>query len=257
MDEKKRFDLVLRMGETLLANGGEIFRTSELMSTAAEKFGLEQFHTFIIANGIFASSLVDGRMYSCHIKYIPLHSICLDRVEALNDLSRQIGAGVLSAEAAEGELDRICALPMAPPWARILASGVGGGTFCVLFGGSLLDGWFSFLAGLLLYCFFEASDARFPLKKVMKNLLGSALVTLFCCAVYRLGWGSLDHMVIGAIFPLVPGVQLVTSVRNFMENDYLAGLIRLTDAILVAGCIAVGVGSVMIGWSTLLGGILL
>ena len=54
-----------------------------------------------------------------------------------------------------------------------------------------------------------------------------------------------------------PGVALTIAVRNFMENDYIAGLVRLTDAVLVAGCIAVGVGSVLTVWNHVLGGIAL
>ena len=64
-------------------------------------------------------------------------------------------------------------------------------------------------------------------------------------------------MIVGAIFPLVPGVALTIAIRNFMENDYIAGLVRLTDAVLVAGCIAVGVGSVITIWNSLFGGIAL
>lgn len=256
MNQKERFDLVLRLGETLLANGGEIFRTNELMQAAAAQFGLEQFSTFTIANGIFVSALVNGEQYSCQVRHVPLNPIHLGRVEAMNDLSRRIASGQLTPEEAGEQLERVRAIRGAQSGAQIFASGVGSGCFCFLFGGTWFDSAMAFLAGCLLYAFILMVCGRFHIRKVMTNVLSAALVTLLCCVLYRVGLGQqLDKMIIGSIFPLVPGVPLATSVRNFMENDYIAGLVRLTDAVLVAGCIAVGVGSVMVVWSALLGGI--
>ena len=49
-----------------------------------------------------------------------------------------------------------------------------------------------------------------------------------------------DKVVIGAIMPLVPGIALTTSIRDFY-GDYLSGTIHLIDALLTALCIAVGI----------------
>ena len=256
--EKEIFDLVLLLGETMLSSGGEIFRTNELMSGAARQFGLRQCSVFTIANGIFLSAVVEGEHYSCQVRHIPLHSIHLAQVEAMNDLSRRIAAGALTPEEAYREVLRIRDIQGAGPLAQTLASGVGAGCFCLLFGGCLRNCAMAFLAGLLLYAFLLGVCSRFSVRKVMSNILSSALVTLFCCLMFRLGVGPhLDKMIIGSIFPLVPGVALTIAVRNFMENDYIAGLVRLTDAVLVAGCIAVGVGSVLTVWNHVLGGIAL
>ncbi len=250
--------MVVLLGETLLANGGEIFRTNELMRVAAERFGLEQFNAFTIANGIFVSALVNGEQYSCQVRHVPLNPIHLGRVEALNELSRHIAAGTVTPEQAREGVERIRTIRGARTGSQVFASGVGSACFCILFGGSWPDAIAAFGAGLLLYLFILFVCDRLHIRKVMTNVLSAALVTLFCCAVFRLGLGpNLDKMIIGAIFPLVPGVALANAVRNFMENDYIAGLVRLTDAVLVAGCIAVGVGSVLLSWNALLGGIML
>ncbi len=258
MTQKELFDLVLLLGETMLSNGGEIFRTKELMAWAARQFGLRECSVFTIANGIFVSAVVEGELYSCQVRYVPLTPIHLARVEAMNDLSRRIADGALTPEEAREEVRRIRAIKGAGPLALTLASGMGAGGFGFLFGGNLRDCAMAFLAGLLLYLFILRVCDRFRIRKVMTNILSSALVTLFCCAAMQLGLGDhLDKMIVGAIFPLVPGVALTIAIRNFMENDYIAGLVRLTDAVLVAGCIAVGVGSVITIWNSLFGGIAL
>ena len=43
---------------------------------------------------------------------------------------------------------------------------------------------------------------------------------------------------------------------EFLENDYLSGLIRFVDAFLTAGCIAIGVGVALRFWMFAMGGIL-
>ncbi|WP_243152284.1 threonine/serine exporter family protein [Pseudoflavonifractor sp. 524-17] len=257
MNERELFDLVLLLGETMLSSGGEIFRTNELMGGAARAFGLRQCSVFTIANGIFLSAVVDGEHYSCQVRHIPLTPIRLSRVEAMNDLSRRIAGGLLTPQEARAEVLAIRASKGTGPLALTLASAAGAGCFCFLFGGRLIDCVVAFLAGLLLSLFQLGFCRRFSIRKVMSNILSSALVTLICCTAFRLGLGQLDKMIIGSIFPLVPGVALTIAVRNFMENDYIAGLVRLTDALLVASCIAVGVGSVITVWSRLLGGIAL
>ena len=256
--EKETFDLVLQLGETMLSAGGEIFRTNAIMDCAARRFGLSECSVFTIANGIFVSAVVDGVHHSCQVRHIPLSPLQLDRVEAMNDLSRRIEAGKVDAQQAREELTRIRALSGPGPLLQILASGVGSASFCFLFGGIWKDCAVALCAGLLLYVFLLFFCQPFHIGRVMSNILSSAVVTLLCCAAFQLGLGPhLDRMIIGAIFPLVPGVPLAISVRNFMENDYLAGLVRLTDAVLTAGCIAIGVGCVMITWNIFWGGVAL
>ena len=53
------------------------------------------------------------------------------------------------------------------------------------------------------------------------------------------------------------GVALTTSIRDFFHGDYLSGAIRMLDAVLVGGCIAMGVGVVVKVLSLLTGGALL
>ena len=65
---------------------------------------------------------------------------------------------------------------------------------------------------------------------------------------------SLDKIIIGSIIRLVPGVALTTSIRDFLNGDYLSGTIRIIDAFLVGGCIAIGVGAVVMTYISLTGG---
>ena len=96
------------------------------------------------------------------------------------------------------------------------------------------------------------------LSKFLTNLSASALVALVGGVLFLLGLGhNMDKVIIGSIIRLVPGMALTTSIRDFFHGDYLSGAIRMLDAVLVGGCIAVGVGVVVRLLSLLTGGALL
>jgi uncharacterized membrane protein YjjB (DUF3815 family) len=60
--------------------------------------------------------------------------------------------------------------------------------------------------------------------------------------MYKLGLGThLSNMIIGAVVPLIPGVPFTNGIRDIANEDYIAGITRLLDALLVFFCIAMGV----------------
>lgn len=77
----------------------------------------------------------------------------LNRVAAVNQLSREIEEGRYSpAEAAE-RLNAIRQMPGKTKTMQILASGCGSAAFCYLFGGSSGDSAAAFAAGVALYAY--------------------------------------------------------------------------------------------------------
>lgn len=252
--ELQKFRLVTRLGELILLSGGEIFRAEEAMRYAAAAYGLQEFHAYVIANGIFASCETDGKLSACRILSVPLRSVVMNRVEALNALSRRISAGSCPPEEAEAELERIAHMPAVSPGKKLIAAAIAAGSFSCLVGGSLPDGLCAAAAGFLLECFLHYGAPRLRLSKIMSNIAGAALTAFICSLMHVLGLGQgLDRMIIGPLFLLTPGVPLTNAIRNFMENDYLSGLLRLMDALLVAGSIAVGVGFSLLLWQQLSG----
>ncbi len=253
----EKFRLVTRLGETILKNGGEIFRADEAMRYAARAYGLEDFHSYVVANGIFSSYCTKQGVYSCRILNTPLSPIVLCKVEALNDLSRKISAGLYPLEKAKEELERIENMHTLGNGVKTLAAAIGAGCFSILFLGSFEDGLGAFLAGLSLEAFLLYIIPAFHLPKIMINIASAMTASFVCCLLYSAGIGdNLDLMMIGPVFILSPGVLITNAIRNLLENDYLTGLLRMMDAFLVAGSIAIGVGVSMQIWQSLTGKIL-
>ena len=250
-------ELAFRMGETLLENGAEISRVQETMERIAQAYHVEAFNVYVLTNAIFASGVEDGIQHSVKMQYIPSTSTHLGRISAVNQLSREIVQGDRQEAEAFALLEEIRVLPYSRLPAAVLCCAVGSASFSYLFGGSWVDAAVAFFCGIALELFMSFASHR-KMSKFLSNLSASALVTLCGCAMFLLGFGdNMDKIIIGSIIRLVPGVALTTSIRDFFHGDYLSGAIRMLDAFLVGGCIAVGVGFVVRAVSTLTGGALL
>lgn len=270
---RRALELVTRIGEVLLKNGGEIFRVQQTMQLVAKAYGIPGFQVYVLANGLFVSMQEEGRtitrpvesgdaagrehlfgqehlasqaLLASQVRYVPLSSVHLGRVAAVNNLSREIVAQKYTVEEASRKIEQIDKLPFTSNAVQTLMSGLGAGAFCILFGGSLLDSAAAFLSGLVLWIFVLFLTAR-GANKIMVNILASALVTAMGVLFFHLfSFGdSMDMIVIGSIVPLLPGVPLTNSIRDYLNGDYLSGTIRMIDAVLVACCIALGVGIVL------------
>ena len=235
-DNQKTLDLAYEAGSILLENGAEISRVEETMKRIASHYGVEDESFFVLSNGIMAT----GKDYA-RSKFIPIKGASLDKVVAVNQLSREVEQGECSLEQLEQRLKAIRAMKAKPAWEQILASAVGSAAFCIIFGGGFMDCLASFVAGLVLwiYMLFVVSKR---LSRIVGTASGGLLATLICFGMYRLGLGEhLSNMIIGAIIPLIPGVAFTNGIRDMANEDYLAGTTRLLDAMLSFFCISLGV----------------
>ncbi|MGN0779937.1 MAG: threonine/serine exporter family protein [Aristaeellaceae bacterium] len=259
-DDREVLETAMEAGHILLENGAEIFRVEETMERIAAHYGVMRKEFFVLSNGIFTTGDCmpgqRGGQYA-RVQHIPVKSAQLDRVVAVNQLSREIEAGKYTLAQTRQRLQEIRQMPGEPPIVQILASGVGSGCFCCLFGGGLWDCAAAFVAGFLLYVFMLWAG-RQHMSKIVANLLGGGMVTLICILLYHLGLGQdMSHMIIGSIIPLVPGVAFTNGIRDIADGDYISGAVRLLDAILVFLCIAIGVGVMFTLYQRVAGGVLL
>lgn len=256
-DRREALDVAALAGDILLASGAEIFRVEETIFRIARAYGVESSDAFVLSSGIFLTAGSEREQDFARVRHIPLSAARLDRVTAVNQLSREIVEGKHTPAQARERLIQIQKMPPKPKSHQVLASGVGSACFCFLFGGDPVDSLATFAAGIVLYLYLLYL-ARGRLSKIAANISGGALVTLFGILLYQCGIGHhLGEMIIGSIIPLVPGVAFTTAIRDIADEDYIAGAVRMLDALLVTFCIAMGVGLVMMGWHHFAGGWLL
>ncbi|MEG2699993.1 MAG: threonine/serine exporter family protein [Hungatella sp.] len=249
--------VAMQAGHILLENGAEIFRVEETISRICRYYGITSHNVFTLSNGIFVTGGSTQEQYFAEVQHIPVSSSHLDRVAAVNQLSREIEDGRYTIEEVEACLERIRMMPGKTKKAQVIAAGIGSAAFCYLYGGSFYDSAAAFLAGLALYVF-VLQVSKPHLSKIVGSIMGGAFATLACVILYYLGIGQhLNQMTIGAIIPLVPGVAFTNAIRDIADENYISGSVRMLDALLVFFCIAMGVGLVFTVFHRITGGIML
>lgn len=250
-DSERILELALSAGHILLENGAEIFRVEETIDRICHHYNLQSGNAFVLSNGIFMTAGNRKENFFAKVQHIPVSGTHLDKVAAVNQLSREIENGNYTLEEAEQQLELIRQMPPKRKWVQILASGLGSASFCYLFGGGFVDSMTAFVSGLLLYIYVLQISVH--LSKIVGNILGGALVTLFCSVMYRSGIGDqLNCMIIGSIMPLIPGVAFTNAIREMADSDYISGGVRMMDALLgfISIAIGVGMGTAFLNWLT-------
>ncbi|MBQ5993422.1 MAG: threonine/serine exporter family protein [Bacteroidales bacterium] len=237
MDEQNKImELAYEAGAILLENGAEISRVDETMRRIAGYYGVDDENFFVLSNGIMATAKGFART-----KFIPIKGASLDKVVAVNQLSREVSEGKCDLEQLESRLKAIRAMRPKPAWEQIAASAFGSAAFCIIFGGGFADSIAAFVAGLVLWVYMLFVGYR-HLSRIAGAITGGLLATLLCGVMFRLGLGThLSNMIIGAIIPLIPGVPFTNGIRDLAHEDYIAGVTRLLDALLTFFCISMGV----------------
>ena len=243
-------DVASVAGHILLENGAEISRVEDIMGRIANYYGVDTGNFFVLSNGIFTTGgagkveKAGGQASTyANVEFIPIRPIQLQKVVEVNQLSYDIAAGKYSLQQARKRLETIRSAPPKPMWEQVLGSAFGASGFCAVFGGGWLDCAAAFTVGLLLYVFIFLVSGRY-MSRIVAGICNAVVTCLLCVCCYRIGFGnSLSNIIIGAIMPLIPGVPFVNGVRDLANADYLAGLTRLTDAMLGFFCIAIGVSA--------------
>lgn len=240
---QKILKLAVSIGETMLKSGGEIYRVQETVGRILEAYGIEDYHVFVVSNGIFATVHEEYEDRGSMVRNVPLGRTDLGRIQELNQLSREICAHTCTVEEAQERLLQCQNRKSLCWWKKLLAGAMGCAAFCYLYGGRWAESLVAFFMGILLGIFLQAT-ARGRASKFIVNIIGSAIVTAASFGLAALGLPFMqDKVVIGAIMLLVPGVVLTTAIRELFNGDYLSGCIHLADALMTATCIAVGVGA--------------
>lgn len=256
-EEKWRImEIAMRAGHILLENGAEISRVEETIDRICHHYGIQSGNSFVLSNGIFTTMGNGKEEFFAKVQHIPVGSAHLNRVAAVNQLSREIEEGKYSIDEVEACLTDIENMPGKRGFIQVAAAAVGSGTFCYLFGGDLADCLAACLAGFFLYIYILKTGAR--LSKLVESILGGALVTFLCLIFYHLKLGHhISSMIIGSVIPMVPGVAFTNAIRDIADGDYIAGSVRMLDAMLVFIGIALGVGMMFTVYGRVTGGILL
>ena len=121
---KEILTLAVELADTMLRSGAEIYRVEDSVIHILEAYGVEDFDVYVLSNGIFASANENREDACSMIRHVPMASIHLRRVSALNQLTRDICDHKCTIEEANTRLQECRQLPTYSRAVSLLSCGL-------------------------------------------------------------------------------------------------------------------------------------
>ena len=236
---------LLNMGEALLASGAEIYRAEDTLSRMGHAYGAVSMNVFVITSSIVITMELPGGETLTQTRRIrTANTNDFSRLDKINELSREFCREPFPVEELQRRLRQIMREPVSQK--ELLAGSVlAAAAFAVFFGGNVRDGLAAAGGGLLIWAL-QAYVAPICMNDSVYTFIASFVMSLLVCAAGRIFPGlHVDQVMIGDIMLLIPGIMMTNAIRDFLLGDTISGALRLSQALLQAGILALGVISAL------------
>ncbi|WP_228098442.1 MULTISPECIES: threonine/serine exporter ThrE family protein [unclassified Gemella] len=231
-----------KIARLMMAYGAEVYRVEDTIYRILgaykniETVNVLINYNFVIITFIYCESNMTA------MRRVTLGDKNLEKISLMNDLSRKIVSGEQTdIEQAFSKLEEIRNTKPYSDITVVLALMISAPFFAVMFGGTFKDAIYSCTI-MAIQGYFLIYATRFKVMFYLSNFLGAFLATVLT------GWADnffdIQHpgsIIIVGLMPLVPGVQVTNSVRDFMAGDYMSGIVGVMSATFIASAIALGV----------------
>lgn len=236
---------ILDAGELLLTAGAEVARVEDTIRRMAHAYGFARADVLTItASMVVTAQTAEGEVFT-QTRRILRRETDMRRIEAINALSREVCRSPLPLEALHARIETIRSMPEDSKWRLPVAYLLIAGSFAVFFGGTWRDGIAAMLCSMVLYAVGRVG-ARISLQPIVLTVISAAVMCLAALITVKMGLGQgLDYIIIGNIMLLIPGIALVTSLRDMIVGDTISGLLGACEALLRAIAIAAGCALVL------------
>ncbi|MBP3388628.1 MAG: threonine/serine exporter family protein [Clostridia bacterium] len=244
MQEEKLLDthirLALDIGMRMLTCGAQISRVEDSIERICTAFGAVETHVFSVTSGIIVTAFDTEGQSATQLRRVRSEKFDLTRLEHLNQLSRDICAGRITADEVPDTLARIDASRSYPLWALILAYAGISATLSVFFGANGWDAAAAAITGVVL-CLLERLLHTLRMDRVFTTFLLSLLAGLCNVALVKVGLGAhYDAISIGNIMLLIPGIAMTNAIHDMFVGDMLSGVSRFFQSLVIAVIVTFG-----------------
>ena len=235
-DAAYKLEILCLAAQIVLENGGETYRVEETAQRMAKGFGLHALNIAAFPTSIFVES--DG---VSRLRRISRRGTDLVKLTQVNDVSRRVERGEMTAQAA-GDLLRAISAGKGPTQAtQIVACGIAAGSFSLLFGGGVGTFIVAFLIGMLAQVV-QPAFAHMEMSAFFGNFAAGVIIAVLAESVGRIvPYGSVNATIIGSIMPWLSGLAMTNAVRDTMYGDLVSGMTRAVEGLLMASFTALGV----------------
>ncbi len=236
--------VLLDVGAALMSSGASTHRTRLTLERLAAGLGFK-IELLITQRALMMTVIdKDQEHFFSRLKRTSPHRINFKMVSGISRMSWRVLEQNLSINDIAGELKRLKSLPNYLLWIELGSVGLAGAAFCHIFGGGFIEMIVAFTATFLgLFVRHQAVRKKFNL--YVSIYFASLTASLIAGLAEYYHFGSHPEAAFStAVLFLVPGVPLINSVTDMMDGNIHNGLVRMTNGLIIALAIALGVFSV-------------
>ncbi len=244
MEEKELVKQFIELGVSLIECGSEIARVETGISRILTSYHYRDVTVFALPSYLIITVTLKNDNVFTISKTTSSHMINFDRFASLNQLLRDLETNHQSSDQIAKKIRQIKDKEHRSSL-QVVGYGLGAFGFTGIFGGALDDCISALLIGL---CVFGLNYFLVKLKinRLVRTFIEATFISLGANGLVRYGLsGNLDILQIGTLMLLVPGLAITNSLRDFIDEDYLSGISRIIEALMIAIAIALGVGLVL------------
>lgn len=244
MDLNKLITVSTLAGKILLESGAETYRVEETISRICIAYGAHTADSFVIPTGIMVTVTHYDEVATL-VKRITSRGVDLNKIDAVNDLSRRIQSESIELCDFNKELIQISNAGRYSHLITLICSAIAAGCFSIMFGGDLKDFFGTCLIGAVIKIV-TIIFQKLNINEFFVNSFCGGLCAILATMFLRLNLCSnLDKTIIGSIMLLVPGLIITNAIRDTIAGDFLSGITKASEAFLIAVSIAVGTGAIL------------
>ena len=244
MDLNKLLNISTLAGKIMLESGAETYRVEETIVRIGLSFGVDDAESFVTPTGIITSLTKDSTTVTL-VRRITSRGVDLNKIDLINNLSRQVQAQSMTIDELNTELINISQSDRYSAALTLFSSCAAAGCFALMFGGNIKDFFAAFIIGACIKIVSTVCQ-KLDINSFFINSLGGGLCAILAIILMKLNiCANLDKTIIGSIMLLVPGLTITNAIRDTIAGDLLSGITKAAEAFLVAISIVVGTGAIL------------
>jgi len=250
MPDARVINLVLRVGELMLASGEGTEAVSEAMLSLSVAFELPRSEVSVTFTTISLSTHPGRDQHPITgERVVRRRTLDYFRVNELHTLVEQAALGLLEVEDATARFKQIQRARMPyPNWGIVVGFGLIASSAGLMMGGGLIVASVAFLATVLgdrVAALLARRGVAEFYQMVGASVMAATIGALLLWINYEMDLGLQAGAVItGNIMALLPGRPLVSSLQDGVSGSYVSANARLLETFFTLGAIVSGVGVV-------------
>ncbi len=241
---KKIANVAALAGQIMLESHAESYRVEQTVRYILNTSGLSNTEVISTTTGLFLTldDVSEDVETITLVRRITNRGNHLSKIYKVNNISRQIVNEEITIDEAYEKLLRVDEGEY-PPIKKDIAIAVMVMGFTILLGGNWTEVIISAFAGIVLVLT-RRIDRYMKINGFIHSMLSTFVTSFFILSVVYLSpYTNASHQIItiAAFMPLYPGTAFTNGVRDTLKGDYVSGVARIADAVVVAVSLGLGV----------------